>query len=272
MNLEETNAEESEFSAPVPGLSPEQSRQEQRAIYERYLPIVRRIAMRTVRSLPPSVTLDDIISAGWLGMVEALGRRTPDMTEDHFEAFASYRVRGAILDHLRMLDPMSRKLRGASRKITQIVATLVGRLGRTPEQEEVAAELGLPLADYHKLLGEISEAGFARLEISEVGEPSTQEASPEQIASRRELVGTVASAIDGLPERLNLIVGLYYQEECSFRQIGEVLGVTESRVCQLHSEAMHLIRAMVEGRPISKSKRRGSRMKTPSERTWRDKL
>ena len=87
----------------------------QKEVYEKYLPIVRRIAMRTVRSLPPSVTIDDVISAGWLGMVEALGRRTPDMTDDHFEAFASYRVRGAILDHLRMLDPMSRKLRDAPR-------------------------------------------------------------------------------------------------------------------------------------------------------------
>ncbi|HEU4583444.1 MAG TPA: FliA/WhiG family RNA polymerase sigma factor [Polyangiaceae bacterium] len=229
----------------------------QREIYEKYLPIVRRIAMRTVRSLPPSVTIDDVISAGWLGMVEALGRRTPDMTDDHFEAFASYRVRGAILDHLRMLDPMSRKLRGASRRITQVASELVGRLGRAPEQEEIAAELGMPLPDYHKLLTEISEAGYARLELNDLGEPSSLESSPESIATRRQLVGTVAKAIDGLPERLNLIVGLYYQEECSFREIGEVLGVTESRVCQLHSEAMHLIRAMVEGRPISR-RRRGS--------------
>ncbi|HTV18220.1 MAG TPA: FliA/WhiG family RNA polymerase sigma factor [Polyangiaceae bacterium] len=229
----------------------------QKEIYEKYLPIVRRIAMRTVRSLPPSVTIDDVISAGWLGMVEALGRRTPDMTDDHFEAFASYRVRGAILDHLRMLDPMSRKLRGASRRITQVAAELVGRLGRAPEQEEVAAELGMPLADYHKLLTEISEAGYARLELNDFGEPSSLDSSPEAIATRRQLVGTVAKAIDGLPERLNLIVGLYYQEECSFREIGEVLGVTESRVCQLHSEAMHLIRAMVEGRPISRRRRGG---------------
>ena len=229
----------------------------QREIYEKYLPIVRRIAMRTVRSLPPSVTIDDVISAGWLGMVEALGRRTADMTDDHFEAFASYRVRGAILDHLRMLDPMSRKLRGASRRITQVASELVGRLGRAPEQEEIAAELGIPLADYHKLLTEISEAGYARLELNDIGEPSSMDSSPESIATRRQLVGTVAKAIDGLPERLNLIVGLYYQEECSFREIGEVLGVTESRVCQLHSEAMHLIRAMVEGRPISR-RRRGS--------------
>ncbi len=152
----------------------------QREVYERYLPIVRRIAMRTVRSLPPSVTIDDVISAGWLGMVEALGRRTEEMTDEHFEAFASYRVRGAILDHLRMLDPMSRKLRGASRKITQVVNELIGRLGRSPEQDEVASELGMELGDYQRLLGEISEAGFARLELSEIGEPSAGDASPKR--------------------------------------------------------------------------------------------
>lgn len=224
----------------------------QREIYERYLPIVRRIAMRTVRSLPPSVTIDDVISAGWLGMVEAIGRRTADMTEEHFEAFASYRVRGAILDHLRMLDPMSRKLRGASRRITAVVADLVGRLGRNPEQDEVAAELGVDLAEYQRLLGEINDAGFARLELSEVGQPTAVEQSPESITQRRELVECISQAIDQLPERLNLIVGLYYQEECSFREIGEVLGVTESRVCQLHAEAMHLLRANIDGKPGNK--------------------
>jgi RNA polymerase sigma factor for flagellar operon FliA len=249
-------------STPPPAITPlaqVHSHQDQKAIYERYLPIVRRIAMRTVRSLPPSVTIDDVISAGWLGMVEALGRRTPEMTDEHFEAFASYRVRGAILDHLRMLDPMSRKLRGASRRITQVVSDLVGRLGRAPEQEEVAGELGMSLEDYQRLLTEISEAGFARLELSDIGEPQAQDYSPEAQASKRELVDAVARAIETLPERLNLVVGLYYQEDCSFREIGEVLGVTESRVCQLHSEAMHLIRATLEGRPISEAKRRGSR-------------
>jgi RNA polymerase sigma factor FliA len=232
------------------------SGREQRETYERYLPIVRRIAMRTVRSLPPSITIDDVVSAGWLGMVEALGRRTADMTDDHFEAFASYRVRGAILDYLRMLDPMSRKLRGASRKITEVVSGLVGRLGRTPEQDEVAAELGIGLVEYQELLGEISEAGLARLELSDVSEPGSPEASPEAQAARHEIVDAVATAIDDLPERLKLIVGLYYQEECSFREIGEVLGVTESRVCQLHSEAMHLIRATLDGKPQRRTKRR----------------
>jgi RNA polymerase sigma factor for flagellar operon FliA len=256
MSVGERGLAKRETAAPMEIINPPVPTQ--REVYERYQPIVRRIAMRTVRSLPPSVTIDDVISAGWLGLVEALGRRTPDMTEDHFEAFASYRVRGAILDHLRMLDPMTRKLRGVSRKITQTVSVLVGRLGRTPEQEEVAAELGIALLEYQRTLGEISEAGFARLELSEIGEPSASEGSPESIAQRKERVGSIAEAIDSLPERLNLIVGLYYQEECSFREIGEVLGVTESRVCQLHSEAMHLIRAAVEGRPVA-SKRRTSK-------------
>lgn len=229
----------------------------QRETYDRYLPIVRRIAMRTVRSLPASVTIDDVISAGWLGMVEALGRRTPDMTEDHFEAFASYRVRGAILDHLRMLDPMSRKLRGASRKITQTVSDLVGRLGRAPEQEEVAAELGIPLPEYQRLLSEISEAGFARLELTDIADSAVEERSPEAIAAKNELAQVIADAIEQLPERLNLVVGLYYQEECSFREIGEVLGVTESRVCQLHSEAIHLIRSSIERRGARRTTARG---------------
>jgi RNA polymerase sigma factor for flagellar operon FliA len=229
----------------------------QRETYDRYLPIVRRIAMRTVRSLPASVTIDDVISAGWLGMVEALGRRTPDMTEDHFEAFASYRVRGAILDHLRMLDPMSRKLRGASRKITQTVSDLVGRLGRAPEQEEVAAELGIPLPEYQRLLSEISEAGFARLELTDIADSSVEERSPEAVAAKNELAQVIADAIEQLPERLNLVVGLYYQEECSFREIGEVLGVTESRVCQLHSEAIHLIRSSIERRGARRTTARG---------------
>lgn len=258
--MEEQVTQQYNGAASVP-LSPSSAKAvvEQRHTYDRYFPIVRRIAMRTVRSLPPSVTIDDIVSAGWLGMVEALGRRTPDMTDDHFEAFASYRVRGAILDHLRMLDPMSRKLRGASRQVAKTVSDLMGRLGRNPEQEEIAAELGISLSEYQKLTSDISEAGLARIELSEVGEISGKEVSPEIFASKRELIGSVSRAIDELPERLNLIVGLYYQEECSFREIGEVLGVTESRVCQLHSEAMHLIRATVEGRPISSTKKRGSR-------------
>ena len=248
--------EEQLSNQPTSAGIPVMGHSDQRELYDRYLPLVRRIAMKTARSLPQSVTIDDVISAGWLGLVEAMGRRTSEMTEEHFEAFASYRVRGAILDHLRMLDPMSRKLRGASREITRVVSKLMGSLGRAPEQDEVAGALGLSLEDYQKLLTDISEAGLARIEFTDIGDNNPGEVSPEALTAKREIVDSVSHAIEQLPERLNTIVGLYYQEECSFREIGEVLGVTESRVCQLHAEAMHLIRAIIEGRPIS-NKRRG---------------
>ncbi len=226
---------------------PVRDRVEDRKLYERYTPLVRRIAMRTIRTLPSSITFDDILSAGWVGMAEALQRRAEGMQDEHFEAYASYRVRGAILDYLRVLDPLSRKLRGASRRITTAASDLTQRLGRMPTEEEVAGELGLSLSAYQDLLGEISDAGFARLELGTAGEPVTQDPSPEAAIARTEIQSSVADAISELPERLQLVLGLHYQEECSLREIGEVLGVTESRVCQLHSEAVHLIRARIEG-------------------------
>lgn len=212
-------------------------------LYERYTPLVRRIAMKTIRSLPSSVTLDDLLSAGWIGLAEALRRRTESMDEEQFEAYASHRVQGAILDYLRSLDPLSRKLRGASRRITDVTAELTRHLGRSPEEDEIAAELGLPLDDYHQLLTKIADAGLARLEFTDAIQDRAELRSPEQITSQRELIDRVATAIDGLPERLRTVLGLHYQEDCSYREIGEVLGITESRACQLHTEAVHRIRA-----------------------------
>jgi len=215
-------------------------------LYERYTPLVRRIAMKTVRSLPSSVTLDDLLSAGWIGLAEALQRRTSGMDEEQFEAYASHRVQGAILDYLRSLDPLSRKLRGASRRISDTTAELSSRLGRAPGEEEIAAELGLSLETYHQLLMQIAEAGLARLELTENSGWAPEQSSPESLATEHELVDQVATAIDELPERLKTVLGLYYQEDCSFREIGEVLGVTESRACQLHTEAVHRIRAIMK--------------------------
>jgi len=218
-------------------------RQSEQQLYERYTPLVRRIAMKSIRSLPSNVTLDDLLSAGWIGLAEALRRRTSTMDEEQFEAYASHRVQGAILDYLRSLDPLSRKLRGASRRITEATAELTRRLGRAPDEEEIAGELGLPLEDYHQLLSKIADAGLARLELTEAVEDRTDLGSPEQLASQREIVDQVAVAIDTLPDRLRTVLGLHYQEDCSFREIGEILGVTESRACQLHTEAVHRIRA-----------------------------
>jgi RNA polymerase sigma factor for flagellar operon FliA len=231
-----------------------------RALYERYLPLVRRIAMRTVRKLPSHVGLDDLLGAGWIGLVEALRRRTDGMPEEQFEAYASHRIRGAILDHLRALDPMSRKMRAASRQIAETIRALSARLGREPEETEIAGELGLEVDAYRTLLGQVAEADCARLELTDIGDDrATPEQGPDALAARRELAELVATAIDSLPERLRIVVGLYYQEECSLREIGEILGVTESRACQLHSEAIHRIRARLDAprpaRPVAAVRR-----------------
>jgi RNA polymerase sigma factor for flagellar operon FliA len=227
-------------------------------LYERYMPLVRRIAMRVVRSLPSNITLDDLLSAGWVGLSEALTRRTTSMNEEQFEAYASHRVRGAILDHLRMLDPLSRKLRGASRRITEVTAQLCSKLGRNPSEEEIAGELGVPLEEYHQLLGDIANGGLARLEITSVDAP-VHDSTPESLTARRELVDHISGALESLPERLRIILALHYQEECSFREIGEVLGVTESRICQLHAEAIHRVRARLDSEAPARPARAASR-------------
>jgi RNA polymerase sigma factor for flagellar operon FliA len=216
-------------------------------VYERYMPIVRRIAMRMVRRLPREVQLDDLLGAGWVGLAEALRRCSPDMPEHEVEAYASHRIRGAILDYLRSLDPMSRKMRNASRQITTAMRELSARLGRSPEEQEIADELGVSLEVYQELLAQVSAAEVTQLELVDVASTRTDMfQAPDVLASQREIVDRISDAVDALPERLRMVVGLYYQDECSLKEIGAVLGVTESRACQLHSEAMHRMRAHIE--------------------------
>ena len=218
-----------------------------RAEYERYLPIVRRIAMKLVRRLPRQIAIDDLIGAGWVGLAEALRKREAFASDDEFEAYAAYRIKGAILDYLRSLDPMTRKTRGASRQITIAIRTLTARLGRAPSETEIAGELGIELETYHDLLYQIAQADPARLELTDLhGVRASSDSAPDIIASRRELGERIAEAVETMPQRLQLVLALYYQEECSLREVGQVLGVTEARACQLHAEAIHRIRAHIE--------------------------
>ncbi|MFO0676841.1 MAG: FliA/WhiG family RNA polymerase sigma factor [Polyangiaceae bacterium] len=215
--------------------------------YERYLPLVRRIAMRVARKVPAHITVPDLVSYGWLGLLEAYARSSATMPAEEFEAYASYRVRGAILDHLRSLDPTARDLRTRSRVISRTLATLTRELGRPPEEEEVAARLGVKVEALREDLAKIAEAGLARLEMVDLDDAHVEGSfeRPDDEAARRDLVGAVTDAIPRLPDRLQKVLALYYQEECTLREIGAVLGVSESRVCQLHSEAIHRIRAAV---------------------------
>ncbi len=232
-------------------------------IYDRYLPMVRRLAMKIIRRVPQAVSMDDILSAGWLGLVEARRRRDSCPTEAQFEAYAAHRVRGAMLDYLRSLDPMSRRHRQASRSISNAIRDLTQQLNRPPTEDEIAAALGLEIEAYLQLLSEIGRSDATRLETADPGTLAAPwEPGPEELVGEREMVAVVAAGIEELPERLQLVLGLYYQEDLSLAEIGAVLGVTESRVCQLHTECIHRLRATLDVaytkpvRPRRKSVRR----------------
>jgi RNA polymerase sigma factor for flagellar operon FliA len=218
-----------------------------RDAYERFLPMVRRTAMRFARRVPNHITVSDLVGYGWVGLMEAYQRADPTMPAGEFEAYASYRVRGAILDYLRSLDPATRELRRSSRKVAEAIRTLTGEKRRAPEEEEIAKALGVSVDDYRDLLQRISTGGMARLELLDLDNLEVEGANEniDDGVGRRQLGAAVADAITGLPPKLQQILALYYQEECTLREIGAILGVSESRVCQLHSDAMHRLRAMV---------------------------
>ncbi len=214
--------------------------------YERFLPLVRRIAMRLARRVPSHISIGDLISSGWVGLVEAFSRSDPAMPNEEFEAYASHRVRGSMLDYLRGLDPATRQARNASRRVTRTITDLTRDLGRPPEEEEIADALGLDLDGYRTLLTQMSSAGMSRLELvdlDQIDAASDKNDGPDELAEQRLLAEHVAGAIERLPLRLQQVLALYYQEDCTLREIGAVLQVSESRVCQLHTEAMHRLRA-----------------------------
>jgi RNA polymerase sigma factor for flagellar operon FliA len=215
--------------------------------YRKYLPIVRRTAMRMARRVPAHVTVADLTGYAWIGLVEAFARASPDMDEQEFEAYALYRIRGAMLDHLRSLDTQSRASRAMSRNVARAITSATKKLGRAPEEEEIATELKIPVAEYRTVLSNLERAGMNRLEMLDIDAQSPVDVSdlPEEIAGKKEISAAVAEAITKLPERLQQVLSLYYIEECTLREIGAILEVSESRVSQLHTEAIHRLRAAI---------------------------
>ncbi len=217
-----------------------------RAEYERFLPLVRRTAMKLARRLPSTISVADLVGYGWLGLLDAFERASPDMDQDEFEAYAMYRVRGAALDWLRTLDPSSRAARALSRKIATTMRTLTNELGRQPGEAEVARRLDMTENEYRSALESVNRAGMNRLEMLDIDEmevDATEDELPDEQAEKKQLHAVVSSAIESLPERLQLVLSLYYTEERTLREIGAILDISESRVSQLHTEAIHLLRA-----------------------------
>lgn len=236
------------MSVAVASEAPAGKRKLSRADYDRFLPLVRRTAMKLARRLPSHVTVADLVSYGWVGLLDAFERASPDMDPNEFEAYAMYRVRGAALDYLRSLDPASRSARAMSRRVAKAMSELQNESkGKEPEEAQIAKRLGMSVEQYRTTMEQLGRAGMNRLEMLDIDEmqsvSSEDEVLPEERTAKKELQGVVAEAIKKLPERLQLVLALYYQEERSLREIGVILEVSESRVCQLHTEAIHRLRA-----------------------------
>lgn len=224
-----------------------QGRYKQQDQLGEYMPLVRRQALSLQVRLPASIELDDLIQAGTVGLLEALGRF--DATQGaSFATFASQRIRGAMMDELRTRDWLPRSVRRAARSVDDAVRRLEQKLGRAPDEAEIAGELDMPLADYQQLLHDTNSGYLLPYEelAVDVGEPAGHSESIglpfEALLGHQQRAGLTA-AIEALPEREKLLMALYYQEELNLKEVGAVLGVTESRVSQLHSQAVSRLRA-----------------------------
>mgnify|MGYP005749933629 CR=1 FL=1 len=220
---------------------------EQADLLEEYLPLVRRQALSMQVRLPSSIELDDLIQAGTVGLLEAMGRFDAGQGAS-FATFASQRIRGAMLDELRSRDWLPRSVRRNARAVDEAVRRLEQTLGRPAEETEIAAELDMGLEEYRQLLSDTNSGHLLPFEalMAEGIEPGIEDASidtPYRMLIDEEKRQQLAEGIEALPEREKLLMALYYQEELNLKEIGVVLGVTESRVCQLHSQAVSRLRA-----------------------------
>jgi RNA polymerase sigma factor for flagellar operon FliA len=219
---------------------------EQERVLLEHLPIVRFLARRIHDRLPQHVDIEDMVSAGVVGLMDAFSKFDP-AKKVQFRSYAQFRIRGAILDSLRTLDWSPRELRRKGRAVEEAIRVLTARMGRAPNEAEVAVEMALELEKYQQLLGDLKglEIGTLHLERNEdSGEeelayvPGRPEEDPLFRCLRGELEERLAEAIQNLPDRERLVMSLYYYEEMTMREIGLALGVVESRVSQVHASAV----------------------------------
>jgi len=224
-----------------------------------YAPLVKFVAGRLGSGLPAHVDEGDLVSYGLLGLIGAIERYDPDR-DVKFETYAIARIKGSIIDELRAMDWVPRSVRARARDIERAIGELEAHSGRAPSEEEIAAKLGVSQDELDENLLEISRSSIAALDelwtISSSGGDQvalidtiedTQGPEPQAALAKTEMREALGEAIARLPEREKLVVTLYYYEELTLREIGEVLGVTESRVSQLHTKAILRLKARLGG-------------------------
>jgi RNA polymerase sigma factor for flagellar operon FliA len=223
-----------------------------------YAPLVKFVAGRLGSGLPTHVDENDLVSYGLLGLIGAIERYDPER-DVKFETYAMARIKGSIIDELRAMDWVPRSVRAQARDIERAMAAFEAQLHRAPTDEELAAKLGISESDLNDSLTAISRSSIAALDemwtVSSGGDQialidtieDTSGPEPQSALAQTELKEALAESIARLPEREKLVVTLYYYEELTLREIGEVLGVTESRVSQLHTKAILRLKAHLSG-------------------------
>jgi RNA polymerase sigma factor for flagellar operon FliA len=222
------------------------------AMIRQYQPLVRRLAHHMMAKLPANVQVDDLIQVGLIGLSDALSRYEAGQGAQ-FETFATQRIRGAMLDELRENDWMSRGSRKSQKDIEHALHRLEHRLGRTPLESEIAAEMGMSLSDYQSLLGKVRGTQLVYLEDMGRGSDdddsfldrhvADSDADPLNLLGDQRLRDALVAAIKLLPEREQLIMSMYYEQDMNLKEIALVMNVTESRICQLHSQSIARLRA-----------------------------
>ncbi|RZJ08263.1 MAG: RNA polymerase sigma factor FliA [Rubrivivax sp.] len=219
-------------------------------LIKQYSPLVRRLAHQMIAKLPANVEVNDLIQVGLIGLNDALSRFDAEQGVQ-FETFATQRIRGAMLDELRGGDWMSRGTRRQQREIEVAVHKVEQRLGRAPREDEIAAEMGLPLAEYQELLGKVRGTQLVYLEDMSGDDGDNdyldrhvadESANPVAQLQDHRMREALVAAIKNLPEREQFVMSMYYEHDMNLKEIAAVLKVTESRVCQLHSQSIARLR------------------------------
>ncbi len=233
-------------------------------LVQRFVPLVKRIAYHLMARLPANVQFEDLVQNGMLGLLDALDRFEEGFGAQ-FETYATQRVRGAMLDGLRENDWLPRNLRRELRRIEGAISALEHTHGRAPSERELADTLGMSLADYQKTLQDARGHQLVYFDdFAGEGDEDFLErhftdnnADPSNILEEKSVKALLVKAIERLPEREKLMMALYYEQELNLREIGEVMGVTESRVCQLHTQAIARLRSQFTGElPAAKQRRK----------------
>ncbi len=226
-------------------------------VIKQYSPMIKYVANRIAMRLPPHIEVDDLISVGVLGLMDAISKYDSSRGAK-FKTYAEFRVRGAILDELRSMDWVPRSVRQKASSVDKVVQGLQAKLRREPEDEEVAKEMGISIDQFHDTLNETKSIPVFSLEdlgiAKESGEQQSlldclagkADADPQTQIRLTELKEIIAKAIDALPEKERLMVSLYYYEELTMKEIGAVLDITESRVSQIHSKAVYRLRTKLK--------------------------